>query len=146
CVLAGGISSQFVSALLMVASTRSAEILVEGELVSKPYVDMTLEVMCEFGREIEREGYKRYRSSPGGAPGDRGRGAHATYTCPPDATAAGYFWCAAAVTQSRCVIDGLTRQDTQGDVALVEVLEQMGCRVLELPNGLGIDAAGVGEL
>jgi 3-phosphoshikimate 1-carboxyvinyltransferase len=44
------------------------------------------------------------------------------------------------------VIDALTRQDTQGDVALVELLEQMGCRVLEFPNGLGVDATEVGEL
>lgn len=144
-VLRGDVSSQFVSALLMVAPARGVEIEVEGALVSKPYVDMTLEVMHAFGVAIERDGYRRFRVSPGEAPGDRGRGAHATYACPPDATAAGYFWGAAAVAGGRCVVDGLTRQGSQPDVRLVDVFARMGCRVLEFPDGLGVEGP-VGEL
>ncbi len=146
CRLPGGISSQFLSALLMVAPTRGAgvEIEVDGDLTSKPYVDMTLEVMREFGFELERDGYKRFRSADLRSAG--GRDGRAPYPCPPDATAAGYFWAAAAVTRSRCVIDGLTRKSMQGDVALVRLLEQMGCRVLEFPDGLGVDATSLREL
>lgn len=144
CTLRGDVSSQFVSALLMIAAVRDVEFRVEGELVSKPYVDMTIEVMRAFGVPVERDGYRRFRSAGFRAAG--GRDTRSPYVCPPDATAAGYFWGAAAVTKSRCVIDGLTRQDPQPDVRLVDVLERMGCAVVEFSNGLGIDASTVGEL
>lgn len=141
CRMNGGVSSQFLSALLMVGSTRAGgiEIEIDGDLVSKPYVDITLQVMKAFGFEVERDGYRWFHviESRGGC----GRSAHATYTCPPDGTAASYFWGAAAVTGSKCVVDGLTRQDVQGDVKFVEFLEQMGCELLEFPNGLGVSRA-----
>jgi 3-phosphoshikimate 1-carboxyvinyltransferase len=136
CTLKGDVSSQFVSALLLVAPTRAGgiEITIDGELVSKPYVEMTLEVMRAFGvpdSAISRDSYARihvneapYRPTE--------------YTCPPDATAASYFWGAAAVTGGVCVIDGLTRQDTQGDAQFAAVLGRMGCEVQEFPNGLGV--------
>lgn len=151
CTLRGDVSSQFLSALLMVGPTRGGgiEIEIEGDLVSKPYVDITLQVMTAFGFEVERDGYRWFHAleSRGGAPHDRGRGVQATtYLCPPDGTAASYFWGAAAVTRGKCVIDGLTRQDVQGDVQFVDMLERMGCKVLEFPNGLGVDATEVGEL
>jgi 3-phosphoshikimate 1-carboxyvinyltransferase len=139
CVLRRNFSSQFVSALLLIAPARGADIVVEGELASKPYVDMTLEVMRAFGvtgDAVARDGTRRFRVKPSSY-----QPTH--YACPPDATAAGYFWGAAAVTGSRCVIDGLTRQDAQPDARLVEVFERMGCRVLESANGLGIDASRV---
>jgi 3-phosphoshikimate 1-carboxyvinyltransferase len=144
CTLRGDVSSQFLSALLMVAPTRGAgvEIEIEGDLASKPYVEMTLQVMRAFGipdGAIEHDGYRRFHIKPAAYQ-------PVTYACPPDATAAGYFWAAAAVTRSQCVIGGLTRQDAQGDVALVELLERMGCRVVEFPNGLGVDARRVGDL
>jgi 3-phosphoshikimate 1-carboxyvinyltransferase len=136
CRVRGDVSSQFVSALLMAGPTRAAgvEIEVEGELASKSYVDMTIEVMRAFGVAVERDGYRRFRVPPAGVPSRRG-----PYVCPPDATAAGYFWAAAAVTGGRCVIDGLSRDDVQGDVRLAGIFEQMGCRVLEFPNGLGVE-------
>ena len=144
CSLLGNVSSQFLSALLMVGPARGGGIVVEieGELVSKPYVDITIEVMRAYGFEVERDGYGWFRvlESPG-----HGRSARATYSCPPDGTAASYFLGAAAVTGSKCVIDGLTRQDVQGDVKFVELLGQMGCEVLEFPNGLGVGAAPRGR-
>ncbi|MCA8937583.1 MAG: 3-phosphoshikimate 1-carboxyvinyltransferase [Planctomycetes bacterium] len=137
CRMNGGVSSQFLSALLMVGPTRAGGIKIEidGELVSKPYVDITLQVMKAFGFEVERDGYACFHAV-------ESRGAHATsYVCPPDGTAASYFWGAAAVTGSKCVVDGLTRQDVQGDVQFVEMLGRMGCEVLEFPNGLGVSRA-----
>lgn len=144
CKLGGGVSSQFLSALLMVAPTRAGGVVidVEGELVSKPYVEITLQVMRAFGipdDAVERGGYGRFSVSPA-------RYRAVRYACPPDGTAASYFWGAAAVARGKCVIDGLTRQDVQGDVKFVEFLERMGCKVLEFPNGLGVDATKVGEL
>ncbi len=153
CVLSGEVSSQFLSAVLMVAPMvgKSVTIEVRGELVSKPYVDITLNVMRSFGLPdscIKRMGYRRFVVKPGSYGCER-------YECPPDATAASYFWGAAAVSGSMCVIDGLTRQvegsggareselrewafPLQGDVRFVDVLERMGCQVLEFPNGLGV--------
>ncbi|CAG0981956.1 3-phosphoshikimate 1-carboxyvinyltransferase [Anaerolineales bacterium] len=136
CVLSGEVSSQFLSALLLVAPMvgKGATIEVRGELVSKPYVDITLNVMRAFGlpdKCIKRDGYRKFTIKPGTYSCER-------YECPPDATAASYFWGAAAVTGSTCVIDGLTRQDVQGDVRFVDALERMGCEVLEFPNGLGV--------
>ena len=128
----------------MVAPTRvgGLEIEIAGDLVSKPYVEITLQVLRAFGvpeSALERAGYARFKILE--APY---RPTH--YTCPPDGTAASYFWGAAAVARGKCVIDGLTRQDVQGDVEFVEFLERMGCEVLEFPNGLGVDATKVGEL
>lgn len=136
CVLSGEVSSQFLSALLLVAPMvgGGVEIEVRGELVSKPYVDITLSVMRAFGLPdscIKRDGYRKFVVKPGTYGCER-------YECPPDATAASYFWGAAAVTGGTCVIDGLTRQDVQGDVHFVDALERMGCQVLEFPNGLGV--------
>lgn len=144
CRLAGNVSSQFLSAVLMVAPTRAGgvEIEIEGEMVSKPYVEITLQVMRAFGfpdSAVERDGYVRLNIHE--APY---RPTH--YSCPPDGTAASYFWGAAAVTRSKCVIDGLTRRDVQGDTQFVESLERMGCEVLEFPNGLGVDATNAAEL
>ncbi|KAA0217765.1 3-phosphoshikimate 1-carboxyvinyltransferase [bacterium] len=143
CVLSGEVSSQFLSALLLVAPMVGDGVTIEvrGELVSKPYVDITLNVMRAFGMPdgcIEREGYGQFVVKPASYSCQR-------YECPPDATAASYFWGAAAVTGSTCVIDGLTRQDVQGDVGFVDLLQRMGCEVLELPNGLGVRGAGEGH-
>ena len=139
CTLRGDVSSQFLSALLMVAPTRGGgiEIEIEGDLVSKPYADITLEVMKAFGipeSKIEREGYRRFHVHEASY-----RPTH--YSCPPDGTAASYFWGAAAVSGGTCVIDGLARGGVQGDVRFVDLLEQMGCEVLEFPNGLGVKGA-----
>ncbi|MCB9894763.1 MAG: 3-phosphoshikimate 1-carboxyvinyltransferase [Planctomycetes bacterium] len=139
CTLRGDVSSQFLSALLMIAPTRGGgiEIEIEGDLVSKPYADITLEVMKAFGipeSNIERDGYRRFHIHEANY-----RPTH--YTCPPDGTAASYFWGAAAVTGGTCVIDGLARGGVQGDVRFVDLLEQMGCEVLEFPNGLGVKGA-----
>ncbi|MEE9312955.1 MAG: 3-phosphoshikimate 1-carboxyvinyltransferase, partial [Planctomycetota bacterium] len=141
CSIAGDVSSQFLSALMMVAPSRGGGIVinVEGELVSKPYADITLQVMRDMGLPtecIKRDGYACFEIAEGeyGTP---------EYSVPPDGTAASYFWGAAAVASSKCVIDNLTRQDVQGDVAFVDALEKMGCKVLEFPNGLGIDASMV---
>ncbi len=124
-VVAGSISSQFLSALLMAAPCAQGpvELVVEGELVSKPYVLMTLEVMKAFGVEVVREGFARFLLD--GAQ----RYVAQDYAIEPDASAASYFFAAAAITGGRVTVEGLSRRSLQGDVAFCECLAQMGCDV-----------------
>lgn len=123
--VAGNISSQFLSALLMASPCAQGpvELVVEGELVSKPYVEMTLAVMDNFGVEIDAADLQRF-SVP--AP-QTYRGAD--YAIEPDASAASYFFAAAAITGGEVTVEGLSRSSLQGDVAFCNCLEAMGCRV-----------------
>jgi 3-phosphoshikimate 1-carboxyvinyltransferase len=142
--VSGEISSQYLSAILLAApcAETQVEIDVEGRLVSRPYVDMTLGVMRAFGVNAD--------SDPGDAgsdPGDFGKSPgsrpqpaerfvippqtyRATeYAVEPDASAASYFLAAAAVTGGTVTVEGLSRNSLQGDVTFADVLERMGCRV-----------------
>ncbi|MBM4424490.1 MAG: 3-phosphoshikimate 1-carboxyvinyltransferase [Chloroflexi bacterium] len=125
--VAGNISSQFLSALLIAApyAQQPVEIIVTGELNSKPYVDMTVAVMSDFGATVEREGYERFRITP-----QRYR-ARQTYTIESDASAASYFFAAPAVCGGAVCVENISRKSKQGDVAFVNVLAQMGCAVNE---------------
>jgi len=123
--VAGQISSQFLSALLMVApyARQAVEILVTTELNSRPYVEMTLAVMADFGVTVEREAYQRFVIRPA-----RYR-ALPDYTIESDASAASYFFAAAAILGGRVRVENLTRRSKQGDMAFLEVLQEMGCQV-----------------
>ncbi|CAA9455239.1 MAG: 3-phosphoshikimate 1-carboxyvinyltransferase [uncultured Rubrobacteraceae bacterium] len=120
----GSKSSQFLSGLLMAASYAAEEVVleVEGDLVSRPYVGITLEVMREFGVEVG-EDYGRFVVSPGSY---KAR----DYAIEPDASGASYFMAAAAVTGGRVEIPDLGAGSMQGDMRFTEVLEEMGCDVL----------------
>jgi 3-phosphoshikimate 1-carboxyvinyltransferase len=121
----GDISSQFLSGVLMAAPAARAdvELLIDGRLVSQPYVQMTLAVMRAFavavetGAELERftvNAPQRYLARE--------------YTIEPDASAASYFWAAAAITGGEVTVAGLSSTSVQGDVAFVDCLEKMGCQ------------------
>lgn len=121
----GDISSQFLSGLLMAAPAASGPVLltIDGELVSRPYVRMTLEVMRSFGVDVEApEDLSRFAIEPTTYQAR-------VYAIEPDASAASYFWAAAAITGGRVTVEGLSRDALQGDVAFVDCLEQMGCQV-----------------
>ena len=124
-VMRGDISSQYFSALLMAVpyAASDVEIEVDGDLVSSPYVTMTLSTMAEFGVHAEREGDRRFRVPAGQRYEAR------TYAVEPDASAASYFFTAAAVTGGRVVVPRLGSRSAQGDLGILEVLERMGCRV-----------------
>ncbi|MGQ9769648.1 MAG: 3-phosphoshikimate 1-carboxyvinyltransferase [Thermogutta sp.] len=124
--ISGEISSQFLSGLLMAApyTRRDVNLIVRGELVSKPYVEMTLAVMKAFDVEGQNEGFRRLAVRCGQK--YRGR----TYAIEPDASAATYFFAAAAVTQGRITVTGLGQNSLQGDVHFVDCLREMGCRVI----------------
>lgn len=123
--VAGNISSQFLSGLLMAApcARQPVKLLVRGELVSKPYVEMTLRVMEAFGVTVETPGGSQFHV-PAGRPY---RACH--YEIEPDASAASYFFAAAAITGGRITVEGLSRHSIQGDVAFCACLEKMGCQV-----------------
>ncbi|HVX11274.1 MAG TPA: 3-phosphoshikimate 1-carboxyvinyltransferase [Pirellulales bacterium] len=120
----GDVSSQFLSGLLLAAPyAREPVVLsVEGELVSQPYVLMTLVVMEAFGVRTQRSAMREFRLPRQPYHGRR-------YAIEPDASAASYFFGAAAITGGEVTVDGLSRSSLQGDVAFVDVLAQMGCRV-----------------
>lgn len=121
----GDVSSQFISALLMIGPVlpRGVEAAIRGELVSRPYVDLTLEIMSAFGASAERVGDQVFR-----VPGGTGYVAR-DYAVEPDASGASYFFAAAALTGGRARVLGLGKHSAQGDLGLVDVLEQMGCAV-----------------
>jgi 3-phosphoshikimate 1-carboxyvinyltransferase len=121
----GDISSQYFSAVLMAApyARGDVEIEVEGDLVSVPYVTMTLATMQDFGVRAERDGDRRFRV-PAGQRYEARR-----YAVEPDASAASYFFAAAAVTGGRVVVPRLGSGSAQGDLGLLDVLARMGCEV-----------------
>jgi 3-phosphoshikimate 1-carboxyvinyltransferase len=121
----GDISSQFLSGLLLASPYAQAgvELLVDGPLVSQPYVRMTLAVMESFGVAVQDEGLTRFTIPPG----HPYRGCQ--YAIEPDASAASYFWGAAAITGGRITVEGLSRDALQGDVGFCDCLQAMGCQV-----------------
>ncbi len=141
-VVRGEVSSQFVSALLMVApcARDDVEIVVEGHLVAAPYVEMTLAVMAAFGVAVEREGLRRFVVRAG----QRYRARE--FAVEPDASSAAYFFAAAAVTGGRVAVPGLSVASPQGDARFVDVLERMGCRVERLPDVLGVRGGALSGL
>jgi len=135
--LPGDTSSQFISALLMAAPLGRAplELSVDG-LVSRPYVDMTLAMMAQFGVEAESQGHEHFRVAPA-AYGGR------DYAVEPDASTASYFFAAAAVTGGRVKVLGLQREGRlQGDLRFLDVLASMGCSVSDEPDGVVVAGPG----
>ena len=122
----GNISSQYLSGLLMAApcAQRPVTLIVDGTLVSIPYVTMTLEVMRAFGIEAIAEKDFSEISIPNS---NSYRGVN--YEIEPDASAASYFWAAAAVTGGKVTVEGLGKDSLQGDVGFVDCLAKMGCEV-----------------
>ncbi len=123
--ISGAISSQFLSALLMVAPYAATDVtlVVRDTLVSVPYVDLTLDIMARFGVEVINEDYRRFHI--------RGQQCYSarTYTVEGDASSATYFWgLAALLGQSMCVTN-VPASSAQGDVRFLDVLERMGCTI-----------------
>ncbi|GAA3017087.1 3-phosphoshikimate 1-carboxyvinyltransferase [Streptosporangium longisporum] len=121
--ISGAVSSQFTSSLLIngVAAENDVEITVVGDLISKPYVDMTVAALAEMGVQVKRDGYTRFTVTAG----QSFRGGPVTVE--PDASGMSYLLAAAAVLGGRVTIPGIGPDSHQGDVGLVEVLTRMGC-------------------
>src|SRR6266702_7075013 len=119
----GDVSSQYLSALLMALPMTGARIEVEGELISKPYVEITLNLMRRFGVEVERNGWKTFTvpAKRYASPGEiRVEG---------DASSASYFLAAGAISGGPVRVEGVGRSSIQGDIRFTEVLEEMGAKI-----------------
>jgi len=136
-VLPEGKSSQYLSSLLLVAPyTREPAVLrVEGEVMSKPYVAMTLEVMAAFGIAVDAAPDFSYFSISPGCYQAR------DYEIEGDASSASYFWAAAAVTGGRVVVENVPVPSLQGDAMLVPLLGRMGCEVSRSGKGVALQGA-----
>lgn len=131
-------SSQYVSAVLMVAPYARQDVQIHflGAIVSRPYIDLTLEVMSAFGVEARW----------GAAPGETGENSLLVaagqryqprdYCVEPDASSAVYPLCAAAITGGRVQIEGIPADSIQADLVILDLLEAMGCRVRRDENAI----------
>jgi 3-phosphoshikimate 1-carboxyvinyltransferase len=135
-VVRGDLSSQFLSGLLMAAPCAFAPIRfsIDGELVSRPYVDMTLAVMRSFGVVVALPD-SRLDELYIHAPQEY---IACNYEIEPDASAASYFWAAAAVTGGEVTVEGLSAGSLQGDIAFVDCLQRMGCEVRRDPDSIAV--------
>lgn len=138
--ISGDVSSQFLSGLLLAGPAMRTGLVVRvtTELVSKPYVDMTVAVMAAFGVEAAQpdDGTwivepQIYRAT--------------TYAIEPDASAASYAFAAAAITGGRVTVTGLGSGSLQGDVAFVDLLERMGARVERTSTSITVEGTGALE-
>ncbi|MFO0943787.1 MAG: 3-phosphoshikimate 1-carboxyvinyltransferase [Pirellulales bacterium] len=134
--VAGNISSQFLSGLMMAAPMAQTPVTLEvlGELVSVPYVAMTASLMRSFGAVVNGSESGPYNIDT------KYKYVGSDYEIEPDASAASYFWAAAAITGGRAFVEGLNRQSLQGDVRFCEVLKQMGCKVTYSADGTEVIA------
>jgi 3-phosphoshikimate 1-carboxyvinyltransferase len=120
----GDRSSQYFSAMLMAAAAAAGpiQLVIEGELVSRPYVDITLAMMRSFGGEARDQGRGFVVDPTGGYQ-------PTAYAIEPDASSASYAFAAAVATGGRVDVDGLGTDSLQGDYGFCEVLEQAGAVV-----------------
>ncbi len=122
----GDVSSQFLSALLiaLAATGEGARIEVEGELISKPYVALTLGLMARFGVAVRRSDWSAFEIPGGSAYASPG-----TLAVEGDASSASYFLAAGALGGGPVRVQGVGRASLQGDVAFASVLTAMGATI-----------------
>jgi 3-phosphoshikimate 1-carboxyvinyltransferase len=127
-------SSQYLTGLLLMAPCTEGglKITVTQGPVSRPYVDMTVDVMSKFGIAIDRQGYDGFEVA--------GKQAYRSgdYEVEADASQAGYFWAAAAICRKAVKVKGVSQDSCQGDVNFSKVLESMGCSVKNEPDGITV--------
>jgi 3-phosphoshikimate 1-carboxyvinyltransferase len=118
-------SSQYVSALLLCApyTKHGVDLTLKGEIVSAPYIDLTISVMKDFGANIKQTDGHNYHVDAGKI--YQGR----DYFIEGDASSASYFFLAAALLKKSIRVEGIERQSKQGDMRLLAILEKLGCRI-----------------
>ena len=138
----GNVSSQFLTALLMASPLMAGEhavvIDVVGDLISKPYIEITLNLMRRFGVVVERNGWQSFTIPAGQryvSPG--------TIHVEGDASSASYFLAAGAIASGPVRVEGVGRDSIQGDVRFVEALEQMGATITMGDNWIEAKSNGV---
>jgi 3-phosphoshikimate 1-carboxyvinyltransferase len=128
------VSSQYLSALLLIAPYLDQGLIIDVVKgpVSKPYIDMTVDIMNAFGIQLKQSGHDRFEV-PGGQTYRAGK-----HRVEPDGSQAGYFWAAGAITGARVKVRGITRASRQGDIGLADLFEKMGCRVDVETDGIAV--------
>jgi len=122
----GSVSSQFLTALLMTAPLAEADttIRIKGDLVSKPYIDITLNLMKTFGVTVDNQNYQQFRIK-----GQQTYVSPGTYLVEGDASSASYFLAAAAIKGGTVRVTGIGKNSMQGDIRFADVLEKMGAKI-----------------
>ena len=137
----GDVSSQFLTGLLMALPLTGETVMVEvvGELISKPYIEITLATMARFGVVVERDGWQRFTVKAG-----------SRYVSPGviyvegDASSASYFLALGAIGGGPLRVEGVGRDSIQGDVKFAEALKQMGAVIEMGPNWMEARAPQAG--
>ncbi|NTW07908.1 MAG: 3-phosphoshikimate 1-carboxyvinyltransferase [Syntrophaceae bacterium] len=134
-------SSQYVSALLLCApyTKKGIDLSLEGEIVSAPYIDLTISVMRDFGAKVNETGPHQYSVEAGKI--YKGR----DYFVEGDASSASYFFEAAAILKKPVRVHGIGSGSRQGDMRLLKVLEKLGCRVNSGDNWIEVACDGLQE-
>jgi 3-phosphoshikimate 1-carboxyvinyltransferase len=132
--IAGNVSSQFLSGLLLAAPFASQDTVIQvtGPIVSRPYVDMTLAMVRQFGAHVDCSEPTRFL-----VPGRQSMRCE-LYQVEPDASAASYFFAAAAIQRGVLTVWGIPEQSLQGDIRFVNLLADMGCRVERCSSGVTV--------
>jgi 3-phosphoshikimate 1-carboxyvinyltransferase len=139
--VSGSASSQYASGLMMAAPAMERGLMLEltGSLVSRPYLEMTAQTMRDFGAKVDAVGERQFMIAAGAYQARE-------YAIEPDASAASYFFAAAAITGGRVRVDGLGTRSLQGDRALVHILVQMGCSLREGEDFTELTGPASGQL
>ncbi len=135
----GDVSSQFLTALLMAlplaAQDRAITIEVVGELISKPYIEITLNLLARYGIAVERQGWERFVISAGSCYQSPG-----TIHVEADASSASYFIALGAIAQGSGIrVQGVGADSIQGDIRFMDAAAQMGAKITSGPNWLTIE-------
>ncbi|OOE70850.1 3-phosphoshikimate 1-carboxyvinyltransferase [Salinivibrio kushneri] len=122
----GSISSQFLTALLMAApfAEQETRITIKGDLVSKPYIDITLAIMAQFGVEVQNDQYQAFVIPAGQCYQSPGH-----FMVEGDASSASYFLAAAAIKGGEVKVTGIGRHSVQGDIQFADALAAMGAEI-----------------
>jgi 3-phosphoshikimate 1-carboxyvinyltransferase len=139
----GDVSSQFLTALLMALPLLNREITVEvtGELISKPYIEITLTMMARFGIIVQRDGWRSFTIT-----GDSHYVSPGVIHVEGDASSASYFLAAGAIGGGPVRIEGAGSDSIQGDVRFADALGLMGAQIEKAPNWIESHAPANGQL
>jgi len=137
--LKGNTSSQYLSSILMCApyAKKDTSISIIGNLTSRPYADITLDVMKSFGVGVKNQNYKRFTVKNDKRYKPRG------YKIEGDASSASYFFAAAAVTKGKVMVKNINPRSKQGDIGFADALGKMGCSVRKGKDFIEIKGAGL---
>lgn len=139
-LLEANISSQFLSALLIVGclGKTGLEIELTGELAARPYIEMTIRMMGEFGVVVETDDYRKFKAPPQRYLGK-------DYRIEPDVSNACYFWAMAVLTGGSALVKGVPVDSLQGDMQFLKVLKELGARVGERHGGIYVEGPPGGK-